>query len=121
MTLSFTIPGQIRIKKNRRRIYGSGRNKVNLPSELYMEWQNKARFHFLKIGGFGFEPFTSNCHVKAVMFYESHQPDLSGCLESVGDCFEKMIWKNDKQIKSWDGSRVIQDKDNPRTEIIVEW
>lgn len=86
-----------------------------------MEWQNKARFHFLKIGGLRFKPFADLCHVQVLVFYESHEPDLSGCLESVGDCFQKMIWKDDKQIVSWDGSRKYHDKDNPRTEITVTW
>ena len=42
-------------------------------------------------------------------------------LEGVGDCFEGIVWKNDRQIISWDGSRLFHDKDNPRTELKVSW
>jgi hypothetical protein len=34
---------------------------------------------------------------------------------------EGIIWENDKQIISWDGSRLHHDKANPRTEITVRW
>lgn len=119
--VSFVIPGMIRIKKNSRRIFGKGRKKTNLPSEAYMEWESSARNRFIMMCRAPFPVFACNCHVQAVFYYTGQEFDLSGALESIGDCFEKLLWKNDRQIVSWDGSRKYRVKDNPRVEIMVEW
>ncbi len=117
--LQFTLPGKLRIKKNSRRIFGAGKFKINLPSKAYEEWERQARsWKFLFAPK---EPITAPVHVEAHIFYSGQQPDLSGCLESVGDCLQGVVWANDKQIISWDGSRLHHDKKNPRTEIIVRW
>ena len=36
-----------------------------------------------------------------------------------GEDFKGLIWSDDAQIESWDGSRMHHDLKNPRTEIIV--
>jgi len=85
-----------------------------------MEWETKARALFV-MKYFRFPTFTTPCHVQVSAFYKGQEPDLSGMLESVGDCFQGLIWEDDRMIFSWDGSRKQHDKDNPRTEIIAEW
>ena len=42
--------------------------------------------------------------------------DLSGCMESLADACEGILWENDGQIVSWDGTRKVHDKKNPRVE-----
>jgi Holliday junction resolvase RusA-like endonuclease len=66
-------------------------------------------------------PLSCPVRVEVHAYYKGPKPDLSGCLESVGDCLEGIIWANDGEIMSWDGSRVHHDLDNPRTEVIVKW
>jgi Holliday junction resolvase RusA-like endonuclease len=89
--------------------------------ESYTKWQDSARTdalvhlyqrRFLK-------PTTKPVHVKMIAFYKGPKPDLSGSLESIGDCLQGVVWKDDSQIVSWDGSRLIHDVKNPRTEVTV--
>ena len=120
MQLKFTIPGTIRIKKNSRRIYGFGKFKKVLPSKAYMEWESQARARFV-MEHFQFPVIDSFCHVEVTAYFKGPEPDLSGILESVGDCLQGLAWEDDSLIFSWDGSRKYHNKDNARTEIIVEW
>jgi Holliday junction resolvase RusA-like endonuclease len=41
-------------------------------------------------------------------------------MESCGDMLQGILYADDGQIESWDGSRMVHDKDNPRTEIRVK-
>jgi Holliday junction resolvase RusA-like endonuclease len=117
MTIHITIPGNIRSKKNSKRVFCRGKYPVVLPSKPYMQWEKQAQqaardqFHGAIIDG--------PVWVQVVAYCKGVLPDLSGMLESVGDCLEGVIWANDKQIVSWDGSRVIRDKAHQRTEIII--
>lgn len=117
--IRFTIPGSIRSKKNSKRIFSYGKFKRVLPSVAYEKWQAEARsWKFL------FAPkelIKAPVSVEAKIYYSGKQPDLSSCLESIGDCLEGVVWENDKQILSWDGSRLHHDLKNPRTEIVVRW
>jgi Holliday junction resolvase RusA-like endonuclease len=115
--LWLVIPGSIRSKKNSKRIYSCGRFKRVLPSKAYCEWEEQARKIIHKRNPL----LTSDVTVEAHIYYSGQQPDLSGCMESLGDCLEGVIWENDRQIISWDGTRLYHDKNNPRTEIIVRW
>ena len=90
-----------------------------LPSKAYEAWEEQARWDFRRTNP-GFKPLECDLDVCAICYYRGAQPDLSGAMESVGDAMESFLWKNDRQIKSWDGSRLIHDKDNPRTVIIVK-
>jgi len=121
MKISITLPGSIRSKKNSKRIYGMGKFKKVLPSKAYSAWEGKARFRAVAVlGDIRFNP-NSKVSVNAQIYYKGPQPDLSGCLESIGDAMESYLWSNDKNIYSWDGSRLHHDKANPRTELIVEY
>lgn len=117
--IKLVIPGSIRSKKNSKRIYSCGRFKRVLPSEAYCKWEKEARR--CTDPGDRVNPLSCTVYVEAHFYYCGPKPDLSGCLESVGDALEGVIWDNDSQIKSWDGSRVHHDLKNPRTEIIVRW
>jgi Holliday junction resolvase RusA-like endonuclease len=132
-SISITIPGSIRSKKNSKRIYARGRFKKVLPSKAYEIWEKQAQqivryflygYHMETKGriDYGFEPpLTCPIHIEAHFYCKGPLPDLSGALESCGDMLEGILYENDKQICSWDGSRVWHDKDNPRTEIKVTW
>jgi len=112
----FEIPGTIRIKKNSRRIFPKkgGKGIINLPSKAYKEWEEMVRWHVISRLDPHWEPSKGLVHVRFVAYYKGPKPDLSGAMESVGDAFEGMLCEDDTQIESWDGSRLIHDKANPR-------
>jgi Holliday junction resolvase RusA-like endonuclease len=117
--LSLTLPGPIRSKKNSKRIFARGRIKKVLPSLAYEEWEARARKHAWQQAIV--PPLVCPVEVTALIYTKGVLPDLSGALESVGDCLEGILWANDAVIVSWDGSRVFRDLENPRTEVIVKW
>ena len=124
MRLELYLPGSIRSKKNSKRIYARGKMKKVLPSLAYMEWEKEARISVNQqlLGSvYEIRLLTGPVYVNAQIYYKGQQPDLSGCLESIGDCLEGIIWENDKQIVSWDGSHLQHDKDNPHTMVSVWW
>lgn len=112
------LPGSIRSKKNSKRIFARGKFKTVLPSKSYCEWEKQAR-DAVKLQDY--QIMEGPISVEAHIYYKGPQPDLSGCLESIGDCLENIIWDNDRQIISWDGSRLHHEINNPRTEVIVKW
>lgn len=118
MVVRVTLPGSIRSKKNSKRIFKQGKFTRVLPSKAYIEWEKKARS---MVGWIYPEGFSSPVSVNAQIYYKGQQPDLSGCLESIGDAMESCLWSNDKNIYSWDGSRLHHDLKNPRTELTVEY
>jgi len=123
MKISITLPGSIRSKKNSKRIYKHGKHTAVLPSKAYIEWEKIARDAIYYIHNITQDNIlkSSPVSINAQIYYKGQQPDLSGCLESIGDAMEGYLWENDKQIYSWDGSRLHHDLKNPRTELIVEY
>jgi len=126
-----TLPGNIRSKKNSKRLISipikgqHGKTRpMALSSTAYLLWEKAAReavreqLFYANLSDSEF-PFGCPVSVKAVAYCKGVLPDLSGALESVGDCLQGVIWKDDKQIVSWDGSRVYRDKEYQRTEIEV--
>lgn len=118
--LRLVLPGSIRSKKNSKRIFSRGRFKTVLPSKAYCTWEKIAREAILEQLESGFQPLSNLLHVVVTAYYKGQQPDLSGVLESVGDCIEGFVWENDKQIMSWDGSRLFHDLSDPHTEVTVK-
>jgi len=120
--IHLTLPGSIRSKKNSKVATMIGGKNVParaiiVPSKAYQKWEKEIReeIGLTYRGGLKAGPL----HVQVIAYCRGRLPDLSGCLESVGDVLENLVWEDDKQIRSWDGSRVFHDKHNPRTEVIV--
>jgi hypothetical protein len=121
--ISLHIPCEIRSKKNSKRIFTNphSRRKIVIPSEGYEKWRVDAqKWAVMSIDRSVF-PLDEPCSVCAVIYYKGNRPDLSGALESIGDVFEGLLWKNDKHIMSWDGSRLWKDNAFPRIELKVRW
>jgi Holliday junction resolvase RusA-like endonuclease len=56
--------------------------------------------------------------VRALIYRDRRVGDLDNYLHAVGDALQKAgVILNDRQIESWDGSRKLIDKTNPRVEI----
>lgn len=115
------LPDTIRSKKNSKQIVTIGgvnspRKTIILPSKAYKKWELQAR----KVAKMQVrETLTGPVEVKALIYYKGRRPDLSGALESIGDCLEGICWDDDIQIVSWDGSRLIHDLKDPRTVVHV--
>lgn len=92
-----------------------------LPSEAYLEWEANVRIQARNHIDPQAFPINEPCEVTVKIYYKGNRPDLSGALESVGDCFEGILWTNDKLIMSWDGSRLHKDNEHPRIEICMKW
>ena len=118
-----SIPGSIVSKKNSKQVVMIGgrncpRRPMILPSKAYTAWEKQARKEAWAKARI--PPLVGPIHVEARFYYKGPEPDLSGCMESIADAMEGILWANDKQIMSWDGSRKRHDLDNPRTEIRVK-
>jgi Holliday junction resolvase RusA-like endonuclease len=120
-TITYTIPGSIRSKKNSKRIIHVGTFSKLIPSKAYLDWEKQARAAMWVQKADPDLPLICLVHVEAHFFFRGPQPDLSGCLESIADCLEGILWADDRQIESWDGSRLHHDLNNPRTEVTVRW
>ena len=94
---------------------------IIVTGKAYKTWELEAWQAIMQQRPPGFKLFTEQVTVKVLAYYKGHRPDLSGVFESVGDCLEKLIYADDRQIEQWDGeSRVIHDLKNPRTEVWVD-
>lgn len=119
--IRLTIPGEIRSKKNSKQVFFKNGQTFVLPSKAYANWQKDSQaLCYLQIDPRKF-PLNEPVNVEAKIFYKGNQPDLSGAMESIGDCFEGLLWADDKLIVSWDGTRLIKDNSQPRLEIVVRW
>ncbi|MDY6893850.1 MAG: RusA family crossover junction endodeoxyribonuclease [Thermotogota bacterium] len=122
MQLNLILPNSIRSKKNSKIIVWRGGKQLIISSKAYRRWEKEAResIHMQMLQK-NADLIEHPVEIEAQIYYKGNRPDLSGCLESIGDCLEGVVIKNDRQIISWDGSRVYYDKNNPRTELSLFW
>ena len=119
LIIKFTVPLPPITKKNSQRIVIRGGKPCILPSEKYKEYESLALWYIPKRG----TPIDFPVNVKCVFYMSTKRPcDLTNHLESIDDVMVKAgLLKDDnyKIIASHDGSRVLVDKDNPRTEVEI--
>lgn len=123
MTQKILIPLTPRTKKNHSRIIFNkytGKPQI-IQSKDYLQYEKDCA-PFLK----NVEPFLSSCNVKCLFYMPTHRRvDLSNLLAAISDILVKysiLIDDNSEIIKSYDGSRVLYDKNNGHTIIeISEW
>ena len=115
----FTVPIAPVTKKNSQRIILRGGRPMILPSEKYKEYESIAVWYIPKMG----EPIDFPVNVKCIFYMPNNRLcDLTNHLESIDDVMVRAgLLKDDnyKIITSHDGSRVLVDKDNPRTEVEI--
>ena len=104
-------------KKNSQRMAKRGDRLVPIPSKAYTEYQDGAGV-FLKPIGIDY-PVEITC-----LFYMKtrRRVDLTNLLEAIDDTlvhYGVIEDDNSKIVVSHDGSRVLYDKENPRTEISI--
>lgn len=120
--VSFTIPLPPVTKKNHGRIVMCGRYPKLLPSEAY-ERYTKAAMPFLKVIHNAVGTIDSPVNLKCVFYLDKRRKgDLAGYLQAVQDLLvEAGILADDNRniVASVDGSAVLYDKENPRTEVTI--
>jgi hypothetical protein len=131
------ITGAPRTKKNHgRRVYSFVQKRTfNVPSESQEKWAARAAVELALqwARGVGTNALEGPVEVTALIYRDKLQGDLVGYLQAVGDVLEQApksrksrrppakagIIENDRQIVSWDGSRLLRDAANPRIELWI--
>lgn len=119
MTLRFTIPLPPVTKKNSQRIVRMGSRAAILPSKKYTDYEgNAARFLPKQAKG-----IDSPVEVTALFYMQTRRRvDLTNLLEALDDVLVHGKLLSDDNclvIVSHDGSRVLYDKEHPRTEVQI--
>lgn len=123
MTLRYVIPLPPVTKKNSQRILYSRKNKRPFiaPSSAYVSYARDAKRYLVPRP---LKPIQSAVSVRCVFYMPTRRKaDLTNLLEAVDDILvERGILADDSYsiIPSHDGSRVMYDKHNPRTEIYID-
>lgn len=121
MIAKFTIPLIPITKKNHQQILKNrktGKHFVS-PSKQYKDYESIALWYIPKRG----TTIDFPVNVKCIFYMPDNRPcDLTNHLESIDDIMVKAgLLKDDnyKILTSHDGSRVLVDKNNPRTEVEI--
>jgi Holliday junction resolvase RusA-like endonuclease len=121
--IKITIPMPPVTKKNSMRIVRNrktGKRRI-MPSQQYMDYEAEALWHCKRARVQ--RPIEEPVEVKCLFYMPTRRRvDLTNLLESIDDVLVSAgVLKDDHSgiIVSHDGSRVLYDKDNPRTEVYI--
>lgn len=121
--IKFTVPLTPVSKKNNQQIVinkATGRPFI-MPSKKYKEYEKNALWFIPRKQ----KPIDEPVNVKCLFYMPTHRRcDLTNMLEAIDDVMVAgglLADDNYKIIESHDGSRVLYDKENPRTEVYIEW
>ena len=123
--LRLTIPGDPIIKKNRRPIYRD--EKTGKPftgkTDQLIAWESDAIIMLEEQARVLPSPLHEPL-VATFLIYRQQKPgapgDLSNYYEGPQDALERAgVIENDRLIRSHDGSRIFQDTENPRVDILL--
>ena len=95
-----------------------------MPSKVFKEYQQTAGYYLKCQGARAVDPDRYPVNIKAVFYMPTRRRcDLTNLLEALDDVLVNygIIADDDfTHVAAHDGSRVSYDKENPRTEIIIE-
>ena len=113
-------------------LFGAPRTKKNhgfrtkqghqMPSAAYSAWDRMAQLRLAKWRAKTriYVSVGIPVNVRALFYRESLVGDAVGFYQALADTLEKGgIVENDRLIVSWDGSRLLKDKQNPRVEVEI--
>lgn len=121
--IEITVPLAPVTKKNSMRIMHSSKTgkPFIMPSQKYIDYEAEAVWHCKKARVQ--RPIEEPVEVKCLFYMPTRRRvDLTNLLESIDDVLVRAgVLKDDHSgiIVSHDGSRVLYDKDNPRTEVFI--
>lgn len=116
--IKITIPLPPVTKKNHGRIIRANGKPRMIPSKQFCAYQEAAKPYL--------EPLEIDykCNVKCLFYMRTRRiVDLVGLLQAIDDVlahYGVITDDNSRIIAGHDGSRVLCDKQNPRTEIVIE-
>lgn len=126
MEIKFTIPLKPVTKKNSQRIIPVGKKDDGTPvhrivqSKQYLEYEEAAGWLIPYKG----KNISSPCEVQCLFYMPSHHKvDLTNLLAAIDDILVKykvLADDNCQIIVSHDGSRVLYDKEHPRTDVTIK-
>lgn len=123
MSIKITIPLPPVTKKNSQRIMHSSKTGKSfiMPSQKYMDYEAEAVWHCKRARVQ--RPIEEPVEVKCLFYMPTkRRVDLTNLLESIDDVLVRAdVLKDDHSgiIVSHDGSRVLYDKETPRTEVSI--
>lgn len=126
VTPKFTLFGVPRTKKNHGERVKRGHRTFTVPSAAHERWVWIAkkslpvvRQQLLDAGLV--LPITVPLNAAVQIYREAWIGDAVGYYQAIADWLEKVgIVENDRQIRSWDRTRLRKDADLPRVEIVLE-
>jgi hypothetical protein len=114
--ITLTISLAPRTKKNHGSVIKRGHRRYHIPSEAWTRWVD-----FAKIEGKPHKPCTELVNCRALFYRDALRGDSCGYYQGLADFLEKRgVVANDRLITQWDGSRLLLDREHPRTEVILE-
>lgn len=121
--IKFTVPLPPISKKNSQQIFRpNGMNRpIIVPSKKYKEYEAAAAKYIPKLRQM--HPINQPVNIKCLFYMPTRRRvDLTNLLEAIDDVMVKTGLLADDDftiIQSHDGSRVLYDKDRPRTEVYI--
>lgn len=125
MTYSLVVHGPPRTKKNHGSVIQRGKRRFHIPSAAWTAWLELAR---IVVNG-KTKPYRDNwedcvgaldvpVNCRALFYRDANRGDAVGYYQGLADLLERRgIVANDRQLVSWDGSRLLVDREAPRVEI----
>ncbi len=119
----FTLKGAPRTKKTSNRLVPAKGNRraVILPSAAFTAWNRIAQMELAKVraASSGF-PIETNVNIRAWFYRDAERGDACNFYAALADALQEgRILLDDKYAVSWDGSRILLDKENPRVEVWI--
>lgn len=122
------VDGAPRTKKTSNILATAGRRRIVLPSKAWAAWTRGAQIE-VNVGIQEpcwqpialMQPVRSKVNCRALFYREADRGDAVGYYQGLADLLEKRtVIVNDRQIVSWDGSRLLKDAARPRVELWLE-
>ena len=116
--LRLVIVGPPRTKKTSNRILRFGRFNKVVPSAPFVAWQDSAVIQLRN--QYRAAPITAPVAVRAIFYRDANRGDLIGYMTALADVLERAkVIANDRQIESWDGTRMSKSELCPRVEVVL--
>lgn len=123
------LEGAPRTKKNHgkriSRKTADGKTRTySVGSDALQLWRERAEWQ-IRLVQRRQSPIADDVEVTALVYRDAARGDLVGYLQAIGDvlapynALAPRILVDDKQIRSWDGSRLLIDRDKPRVELLI--
>jgi hypothetical protein len=117
-SLTLTLHGAPRTKKTSNQLQRFGGRLKVVPSEAWMEWRDRVKASVDVEPWMRLKDQPYNC--TALFYRDASRGDAIGFYTGLADVLEELgVVSNDRWIVSWDGSRLLVDKEHPRVQLTL--